>query len=255
MSVARTVRSHRVHSGSLALGLLLSFSLVACSQSGTSIPKTAAEGDDLAKTDLPELEGSTGPVAERQSPRRVGDVFVHRFSGSYRHSDLTLREEVIAQKDDTLLVDFLLDEHGKETHLRVTMSVGSERILSVTRVQGDDEVSATLGDFEKMMAKTSYVPDSNTGRLAEASETCLVGKQELDCDLSEYKVIMDGQEGTLKVARNDELKRDISGEITAVDGTLVYRAELIEMQRGQESPSLSDEGVAFNKPVDLDERD
>jgi hypothetical protein len=237
-----------------ALAIALSASLFACSQKSNSAPKSAADGEKDATAELPDLEGESGPTMARQSPRRVGDIWVHRFSGSYRHSDLILREEVIAKKDDTLIVDFILSENGEETHLRAVMATPSERILSVAHIIDGEAIEATIEDFEKMLDKTSFVPDQNAGQIAGKSETCLVGKDELDCDLAEYKVYLGQQEATLTVARSEEMKRDISGEIVAVDGTVLYHAELIEMQRGEAASSSTDEEVAL-KSVDFESRD
>lgn len=253
MSVATIPKACRLSAGSVALSLFLLAGTSACSHQGSASAKSA-QGSDAKSQPVPELEGSTGPLLTRQSPRRIGDVWVHRFSGTYRNSALTLREEVVGQKDDTLLVDFILDEEGKETHLRVTMALPSEHILAVAKVVGGAVMPTSMSEFEAMMAKTTFAPDQNAGRLAASSETCLVGKQELDCDLAEYKVMMGEQEGTLRVLRNEELKRDISGEIAAVDGTIVYKAELLEMERGKEAPALSNEGVALQS-IDFDQLD
>lgn len=233
------------------VAIAMSASLFACGRPSIE-PKSAAGEDKDTTAEVPELEGKSGPTMARQSPRRVGDIWVHRFSGSYRHSDLILREEVIAKKDDTLIVDFILSEDESETHLRAVLATPSERILSVTRMVDGKETAATIADFEKMLEKTTFVPDQNAGRIAGKSETCLVGKDELDCDLAEYKVYLGQQEATLKVARSEEMKRDISGEIVAVDGTVVYHAELIEMERGEATPESSEE-VAF-RDVDYDSR-
>lgn len=242
------------HFGRAAALIALSGTLLACGQKSRPDPTTAADGADAAARDVPALEGASGPTLARQNPRRVGDVWVHRFSGSYRSSDLILREEVLSQKGDTLVVDFVLSEGQSETHLRTLMALPSERILAVSRVTAaGDEQSATIADFEKMLERTTFVPDQNAGRIATSSKTCLVGKQELDCDLAEYKVYLDQKEATLTIARSEEMHRDLSGEIVAVDGTVLYHAELIEMQRGPEIPQASS-GVAMTT-VDLEERD
>ncbi len=220
----------------------------------------AAVVADLAPTPyemkLPELEGESGPLMKKDSPRRVGDMWVHRFSGTYRSEDLILREEVVAQEGDLLVVDFILAEGDSETHLRVKMAKRSERIVDVAKMVDGDAVPAEMSDFDALMAKTAFVPDQNHGKVSEKSQTCLVGKNELNCELSEFKVLMGHEEATLTVAHNDELQRDISGEITAVDGTVLYHAELIELKRGEQQPSSADAGVALvDENIDFDSRD
>lgn len=253
MSVARISQTSLFSTGKVALSLLLLATGAACSHQGSTQAKSAGESSAKSQS-VPELEGSTGPLVARQSPRRIGDVWVHRFSGTYRNTALTLREEVVGQKEGQLLVDYVLDEEGKETHLRVTMALPSEHIVAVAKVVGGAVIPVAMTEFDAMMAKTTFAPDQNAGRLAASSETCLVGKEELACDISEYKVLLGDQEGTLRVQRNEELKRDISGEIAAVDGTILYKAELLEMERGTEVPALPSEGVAL-RSIDFDQLD
>lgn len=248
--------SHRPLSVLCAGGSLLLLS--ACSKHATP----AAEVADLAETpyqnheeDLPALEGESGPIAKKESPRRVGDLWVHRFSGTYRTEALLLKEEVIGREGDLLVVDYTLTEGESENRLRVRMAKRSERIITVARIIDGEEVPGTMSDFDALMEKTSFVPDRNHGKVAEKSQTCLVGKNELNCELSQFKVLLGDEEATLTVAHNDELRRDISGEITAVDGTILYHAELVEMQRGQAS-ARSEEGIALvDENIDLNSRD
>jgi hypothetical protein len=135
------------------------------------------------------------------------------------------------------------------------MTKGSERVLNIFYLNDGQTSPGTLADFDALLQKTTFVPDQNHGKVAAKSQTCLVGKDELNCELSEYKVLLGEKEATLTVAHNDDLRRDISGEITAVDGTVLYHAELIEMQRGQE-PRATKEGVALvGEPIDFDSRE
>ncbi len=223
-----------------------------CAKHAAPAPRVAvlAETPDPDES-LPALEGESGPIAKKESPRRVGDLWVHRFSGSYRANALILKEEVVAEEGDLLVVDFTLQEGDSETQIRVRMAKRSERIISVAKMVDGEEKAGEMSDFDALMTKTTFVPDQNHGKVAEKSETCLVGKDELNCELSEFKVLLGDQEATLTVAHNDELRRDISGEITAVDGTVLYHAELIELKRG-ESGAPSDAGVALIDEDDVD---
>lgn len=239
---------------SLSAGCLLLF-LSACTQGAARPPEALELALSPYEEKLPALEGESGPLVKKESPRRVGDLWVHRFSGSYRAEGLILREEVIAEKGDLLLVDFTLTEGETNTQLRVQMAKGSERVIAVSRVVEGKVIPGSLADLDALLEKTAFVPDQNHGKVAAKSQTCLVGKDELNCELSEYKVLLGEKEATLTVAHNDELRRDISGEITAVDGTVLYHAELIEMQRGQEQVA-SEGGVALvSSEIDFDARD
>lgn len=204
--------------------------------------------------EAPPLLASTGELKVRETPRRVGDVFVHRFSGTYRGSALMLREEVLDLHDNVLTIDYVLEDGAESTHLRVQMAARSERILAVFRVRGDEEVPAELADYERMIEKTLFVPDQNHGLVASKSETCLVGKTELDCDITEYEVSLNDQEAKLSVVRSDDMGRDVSGEVRAVDGTILYHAELLEMRRGEPGPEGVNEGLAMQEEELFDER-
>lgn len=227
----------------------------ACAQRVASPPEVAELATSPYEEELPELEGESGPLIARESPRKVGDLWVHRFSGNYRASDLILREEVVGEEGDLLMVDFTLTEGESDTQLRVHMAKRSERVIKVFQVIDGKVIPGSLADFDGLMEKTSFVPDQNHGKIASKSQTCLVGKAELNCELSEYKVFLGEKEATLTVAHNDELRRDISGEITAVDGTVLYHAELLEMQRGKGSDGRSDGVALVSKDIDFDVRE
>lgn len=181
---------------------------------------------------LPSLSGSTGASLVREAPRRVGDRLVHRYSGTYRSEALVVEEKVIGQEGDALVVDFTVLEGDAPLKLRVRMSVKSERIIDVVKVEDFLETPATLADYERLMEKTAFAADRNRGLVSRSPQTCLVGPEEFDCVESRFDVHVGGQEGTMLVSRHPGLARDIAGEVTAVDGTVLYRADLIEFERG-----------------------
>ncbi len=202
-------------------------SLLGC---GSGIP--GASQPENVKKESPELalqgQGASGPAG-----RPVGQILVHRFSGSFAERPMVLKEEVISNDGNSMTVDYSLEEGDKLTQLRVLMGARSERVLTVSRLIGDEVLPGSAKDFEDLLARTSFVPDRNDGLLGKTSQTCLIGKQELDCEISEFQVQLGEREARLSVARDTNRARDISGEITAVDGTLLYRAELIEAHDGQ----------------------
>jgi hypothetical protein len=169
---------------------------------------------------------------------------VHRFSGSYRGTPVILREEVMSQEGNLLRVRYRLEEGDSVTELEIAMTRFNERVVGVDRIVDGEKIPGTMQDLDALMAKTVFVPDENEGRVASKSETCLIGKAEVDCEISQYKIFVGEEEALLSVSRNDEMGRDISGEITAVDGTVLYHAELIEMQHGDATPP-NEEGVAL----------
>lgn len=194
------------------------------------------------------LEGSTpGPVdAERH---HVGDAALHRFSGTYRNHPLMLREEVVSASRDTFTVLYTLDEGATQEQLLVTRAQRSERILSVERRAGEDFVSGSLLDYEAMIKKTLFTPDINHGQIAKKSQTCLVDRAEHDCDIAEYRVQVADQEARMSVARSRALGRDVSGEIVAIDGTLLYHAELLEEKHSHAAAEPHNSEVAVISPL------
>jgi hypothetical protein len=177
--------------------------------------------------DLP-VETRAAPLADR----KVGDFFVHRFSGSFTKQPITLSEEVIARAGELVVIDYTLEQAGNTLSLRVTHDVRSERVLRVRELRGDQEMPATIDDFDAMLAKTAFAPDSNDRQLKSERGTCIVGGDELDCDKTSYAVAIGDKTATLHVAQSKDLPgRDLSGEIVDQGGNVIYRAELIDMGR------------------------
>jgi len=194
----------------------------------------------------PGLSGSSGTSLVREAPRRVGDRLVHRYSGTYRSDALVIAEEVVAQEGDVLVVDFTVLEGDTPQKLRVRMSVRSERVIAVSKIQADVERPASIADYERLLEKTAFSTEQNRGLVSRRPRTCLIGPSEFDCVESQFAVEVAGQPGTLLVSRHPGLARDIAGEVTAVDGTVLYKADLIEFERGALGAD-TDAPVAFGE--------
>jgi hypothetical protein len=165
----------------------------------------------------------------RLAPRKVGDYFVHRFSGSFRSGPLTLIERVVAADDKTLTVDYTLEDGVSDKTLRVELERDSERPRRVVELIDSGELEVPISAYEAMLAQTVFAPDVNDALLAEKKQTCLVGPKELDCEIKQYRVYVGDEEARLTVTESKSLPgRDVSGEVTAVDGSVIYRAELLE---------------------------
>lgn len=172
--------------------------------------------------------------SESAPTRHVGDLFVHRFSGSFAADPLTLTEEVVALEDAAWVVDFSLTQSEKVERLRVRFDVESGQAVSAARLDGSKELPAQLADYEALMGRTIYAADVNDGLVSSNDQTCLVGSDELDCETKTYKVWVGDRAATLSVVRSSTFAdRDVSGEITTDDGKLVYRAELVEAKQGK----------------------
>ena len=176
-----------------------------------------------------------GAEAQVERPREVGDYFVHRFSGSYRQTPLTLTERVVAEEEDLLVVDYTLEEGEASFMLRARIDKASGNVVRVSQIEDDEEVEAPLSAYEDLLAKTVFAPDLNEELIDEQTQTCLVGPEELECETKNYRVLVGDDEAMLSVTQSRELPgRDISGEVTGVDGTIIYRAQL--MEAGNEKP-------------------
>ncbi len=215
--------------------LLLAMVLSACSTGTAGAPRASAPKPHVAKVaKLPPLEGTGAKRVE--SARRVGDVAVHRYSGTFRKQSITLTEEVVAREGDVLVVDYTVEQGDSQRVLRVRMDAFTERALRLSHLEGDKESPGKLSELDALMSEIAYAPDTNDGAFSSKTETCWVGPRELDCELTKYKVFVGDKQATLAVTRSSELGQEVSGEVTAVDGTVLYRAELLDVRRA-EGPS------------------
>ncbi len=227
--------------------LVTSLSTLACSASSSSTVPHSSESVRVSKSDaLPSLKGRGAPESLPEKTqklavqRKVGEFSVHRFSGNYRARPLTLTEEVVAIEDGLLVIDYTLEENDTKTKLRVRLDPSDAHIVRVTRPEGDTEVELGLPAYDAMIAKTVFAPDLNDQLLGQQKQTCLVGPKELDCQMKKYRVYVDDQAATLRVTRSNALpNRDIEGEVTALDGTVIYRAELVDLGQHKSEPSVA----------------
>ena len=113
----------------------------------------------------------------------------------------------------------------------MTHEVGTDRVLRVREIHGKKEIASSAQAFEAMLAKTSFAPDSNEAEIGSESTTCLVGNQAFDCHKKSYRVKIGDQTATLSLSETNDGK-DLAGEISGDDGSIIYRAELIGTRSG-----------------------
>ena len=187
---------------------------------------------------------AAGPHLEDKAPgeqRKVGDFSVHRFSGSYQKSPLTMTEEVVAQEDGLWVIDYTFEEQAGTTKLRVRFDPRTDSVVRAATLDGSKETAVQTAFFDKMIERTSFAADGNDGQIAATRGTCLVGPSELECETKTYSVRVGDQLAKLNVSRSASVPNgDVAGDITATDGTVIYRSELVEMGNGA-TPKL---GVA-----------
>jgi hypothetical protein len=185
--------------------------------------KAIAKGDDDAASE-----------SASNAFRQVGDYHVYQYTGSFAKEPLTLTEQVVGRDGDALLVDFVLEEGEQMNALRVRMREDGE-VLAVRRITDDGDVAATFGDYEAMMKRTELLPDTNDQMVATDHTSCLIGDEQVDCDMTTYLVTLSGKHAKLMITKSPRVPgRDIGGDIVADDGKVLYSARLIE--RGNEPP-------------------
>jgi len=183
-------------------------------------------------TNLPSAATPSSASDERApvDSRKVGDFQVHRFSGSYQKSPLTLTEEVIARENGLWVIDYTFEEQSGTTKLRVRFDPRTDSVAGVSKFDGSKQVEVPTAMYEKLIERTSFAADSNDGMVSSTHGTCLVGPNELDCETKSYQVAVGDKAAILNVSRSSSVPSgDVAGDIIGSDGSVIYRSELIEM--------------------------
>ena len=192
----------------------------------------SAQTNTRVASNTPIVATPNAPVVEAgpSGTRQVGDYRVHRFSGSYQKSPLTLTEEVIARENELWVIDYTFEERSGSTKLRVRFDPRTDSVQRVSKFDGGQERGVAIETYQKLIERTSFAADSNDGMLAETHGTCLVGPSELDCETKSYKVAVGDNAAILNVTRSNSVPGgDVAGDIIASDGAVIYRSELVEI--------------------------
>lgn len=200
--------------------------------------KAASAEETPAKTEEAATEEMAEPVREAENTlqkRKLGDYHVYEYAGAFSKDKITLTEQVVEKEPgDILVVDFVLQEGDKMSALRVRMR-GSDDVVSVSRMTADGEVEASMDDYDALMKRTAFVPDSNDQALGTEHTSCMVGTEQVDCDVTTYQVTVGKKQAKLSITRSQNVPgRDIGGDVVTADGQILYQARLVE--RGNEPP-------------------
>ena len=186
---------------SLATFCLLTSACGGAATVAPAAPEPAKPKKEATTKKVKATEEDVESVRARIEQRRVGDVFVHRYSGSYRDIPLLVTEEVVAREKKLLVIDYTFEEGPNRTKLRVRLDPKKGKIDTVSRMQGDEEVQADLDEYQELMDKTVFGPDYNEGRNAKKSATCLVAGKEQQCTTSRYHVFVGEKPATVACNR------------------------------------------------------
>jgi uncharacterized cupredoxin-like copper-binding protein len=186
--------------------------------------------------------------ATKQERREVGDYVVYRFSGSFQKAPVTLTERVVAREKDTLVIDFILEEGHTKNELRVRMSDAPETrgdVLSVARIEKGKLAPVDVAEYEALMAKTMVVADENEEALGSEHVVAAMGSDMLPAQRTSFRVKIGDKRATLTTVVSARFPwGDLSGEIAAEDGSVIYRAEVVNVGHVVESRTGADPEVA-----------
>jgi hypothetical protein len=224
--------------------LSLSVTLMACSCAAGS-SAVANPGGLPPRTSEARLRSNVPPSAELEQGLRAGDYVVYRFSGSFRKSTagtspapLTLTQRVLGREGNVLTLEIVLEEGTKKQtlHIRKDSTPGAVReVFDVVRVEAGHERPDTVDAYEAMMAKTVLAADENEAELGTESTNVLLGGRALTCTKTSYRVRVGKHQATMSTVQSDTFPwGDVAGDITTLDGQVLYRVEVIEAgtQRG-----------------------
>lgn len=171
---------------------------------------------------LPRIE-AVNPVAHH-----AGDFQVHVISGTFRKQPAVLTEHVLAREGEGWVIEYKLEDDDGARVLRV-LSDDNGNVARVWVVKDGVDEPGTAADYDALMASASVVPDENEGLSGSQRGTCMVGPSELDCETKLYRVRLGDRDATLGITGSHAIAGlDLAGEITAADGTVLYRSVLVE---------------------------
>jgi hypothetical protein len=189
-------------------------------------PTTPAEPATTPADGTLDFSAPDAPAA-----RMPGDFVVYRFTGSFRKAPLTLTERVIARSGSVLTVDFTAADGKQREELRVRIDDGTSahEVVGVARLDHGVEKPSTVEAYEALMARTALAADSNEALVGTEDVTVEVGGASLAAKRTTYRVRVGKQRATLRTIESALFPwGDLGGEITASNGKVLYRAEVVE---------------------------
>lgn len=230
----------------------LSVMLMACS---CATPRAVVShgGALTPRTSEARLPSSMPTSAELEQGLQAGDYVIYRFSGSFRkptptHAPLTLTQRVLERDGNVLSLEIVLEEGTKKQTLRIhkDSTPGAAReVFDVVRVEAGHERPDTVDAYEAMMAKTVLAADENEAQLGTEKTNVLLGGKALACTKTSYRVRVGKHVATMSTVQSDTFPwGDVAGDITTLEGQVLYRVEVIEAGTHQSSSDVGAVAVA-----------
>ena len=193
--------------------------------------KEPAKADAEAEKAAP--EAPAGEAAEVTGARKAGDFIVYRFSGSFRKAPMTLTERVIERRGALLTVDIVAEVGETRRQLRVKIdeaSAAKNDVVEVSVIENGTETPAGIDAYEALLAETSLAADENEAMLGSEDAMLDVGGAPLPVRKTSYRVRVGKKQATLRTVESEGFAwGDLGGEITAGNGKVLYRAEVVEL--------------------------
>jgi hypothetical protein len=200
------------------------------SESAAKAPAGAA--DAAAEKAAPEAAASA-TEAETTGARKAGDFIVYRFTGSFRKAPLTLTERVIDRRGAVLTVDITAEEGETKRQLRVKINEASavkNDVVAVSLIENGAETPAGIEAYEALLAETSLAADENEAMIGAEDAMLDVGGAPVPVRKTSYRVRVGKKPATLRTMESEGFAwGDLGGEITAGNGKVLYRAEVVEL--------------------------
>lgn len=227
-----------------AVGLLsLSAMLVACGGGASVVAGRGVVVTSATSTTSAAHGGARAAAPPEMSAGerglRAGDYVVYRFSGSFRKGSpapLTLTERVLGRDGAVVALELVLDDGRKQETLRIRKDAtpgSAEEVFDVTRVEAGVARSATVDAYAALMAKTVLAADANEAELGTETTNVHVGGKTLRCKKTSYRVRVGKHEATMSTVESEAFPwGDVAGDITTVDGQVLYRVEVVEAGSG-----------------------
>lgn len=196
--------------------------------------QATAAGDEASTAD--ETAGpapASAPATSAARQRQPGEFATYRFSGTYRSSPVTVTYRVLDRDQATIRLAVALESEGTTQRFRLEMSDAPDapaEIRSVARrIDGTDR-PMDLAEYQALMSQTIAPIESNEQSLERTDHQVDVAGRTLPCTMASYRVLADGEPATMTVLESAGFAwGDLGGEITRADGTLLYKAEIVEL--------------------------
>lgn len=217
----------------LAFSLVTLVGTVGCT-GATTLPSAAVEARPATHESSPPAKAAFTPEAAPAKivTRAVGDFVVFKFTGSYRKTPLVLREQVVALQGEDVVIEFAFTDGAKKSTFRaLTGASGKSDLYGFTKLDAKGAtIDASRDEFESFMAKTVLSADDNEETLATTTADVELGGKTWTATTTSFRVRVGKTNATMKISQSDAFAwGDLAAEIVATDGTVLYRAELLEV--------------------------